>query len=204
MKKLGIAAHFFRVNGFGVRVFKEAQEVAPAFREYLGEAQSVGFGGSGTLRQLGLDAIVREAGLEFFDHWEEGLDEEAEWRRRLAQGRADVFATSANAATSDGRLVLIDGIGNRVAASVFGPKRVLFVVGKNKVVHKLDDAIGRARNVAAPRRSAELGLQAPCVKDGRCHDCKSTRRICRSLLIIERPSFGMQVDVWLVHQDLGL
>jgi hypothetical protein len=191
-------------HGFAARRFDEAPEVAAAFRGELDNVVSVGFGGSATLRQLGLDRIVEERGLVFHDHWQAGLAADEIRRRRLAQGRADLFVTSANALTRQGQLVLTDGVGNRLAASVFGPKRVLFIVGENKIVDDLKAALDRIRTIAAPRRAAELKLNLPCVKTGACAECCSPARVCNATLILERPSMGLPTAVWLVRGAWGL
>ncbi len=191
-------------HGFAARSFAESAEVVAAFRTELASVTSVGFGGSATLRQLGLDRVVAELGLPFHDHWAAGLSAEEVWQRRLAQGRADLFVTSANALTGQGHLVLTDGVGNRIAASVFGPRRVLFVVGENKIVPDLAAAHDRIHTVSAPRRAAEMKLKVPCVVTGECSDCNSPARVCRGTLILERPSMGLPTTVWLVRGDWGL
>lgn len=204
MNRLVIAEEHFRRHGFAVQFFNEAEAVQAAFRERLTQYASVGFGGSATLRQLALDEIAREAGIPFFDHWQPGIDKTEDRRRRLEQGRAELFVTSANAATTDGRLVLRDGIGNRLAAAVFGPKHVLFAVGENKLTDNLEQALQRIREIAAPKRAAQLKTATPCVETGECRDCQSPQRICRATLIIERPSMGMTAEVWLLAGAWGL
>jgi len=204
MSRLLFAEEHFRRHGFRVEVFPEAAAVQTAFRARLRDCASVGFGGSATLRQLGLDTIARETNIPFFDHWQPGIDKEEEWRRRLAQGRAELFVTSVNAASADGRLVLRDGIGNRLAAAVFGPRRVIFVLGENKLTDNLDQALQRIRETAAPQRAAQMKVATPCVETGKCLDCQSPQRICRATLIIERPSFGMTAEVWLLAGAWGL
>jgi LUD domain len=201
--ELSAAADALTKNGFKVRQFAATEDVAGPFAELIRDAKSIGFGGSATLRELGLDEIAKQAGTTFFDHWVKGLDSAAEWEARQNQGRAELFVTSANG-VGGGRLVLIDGVGNRLAASVFGPKRVLFVVGRNKIEPTVEAALHRAKHVAGPKRAAQLGVATPCVEDGRCHDCRSAKRICRATLIVDRPSFGMDVSVWLIDADLGL
>ncbi|MDP8225526.1 MAG: lactate utilization protein [Candidatus Lernaella stagnicola] len=201
---MNVAARSFKENGFQTLIFKKAADVRAAFAERLAKVDSVGFGGSATLRELELDVVAEDADVHFHNHWRPGLSSEEEWQERLAQGRADLFLTSANAATIDGQLVIVDGVGNRLAAAVFGPREVIFVLGENKIVRNLDAALQRVKRVAAPQRARQLDASTPCTSDGRCHDCRAPSRICRSTLIIERPSFGMRVDVWLVRANLGL
>ncbi|HPQ67803.1 MAG TPA: lactate utilization protein [bacterium] len=202
--KLEQAARAFERNGFSVRVFAQAEEVKAAFAEQLRDVREVGFGGSATLRELGLDEIARRSGATFHDHWQPGLSRNDEWEIRLRQGRADLFVTSANAATVAGELLLVDGIGNRLAAAVFGPRHVLFVVGENKLTDNVEAARRRVREIAGPQRAAQMGVDVPCAKTGVCTDCRSPKRICRGTLIIERPSMGLTATVWLVRGAYGL
>lgn len=197
-------AGVFQRHDFGFRVFSLPEEVQEAFAKEIERVKSIGFGGSATLRQLKLDRVAQKAGLPLVDHWEEGLSGEEVWQQRLAQGRSEMFVTSANAVTSQGQLVLVDGVGNRLAASVFGPRKVLFVVGENKIVSDLNEAFIRIKTVAAPQRAAELNIEVPCAKNGECTDCVSPGRICRGTLIIERPSMGLSALVWLVRGQWGL
>ncbi len=202
--KLEQAAQAFERNGFSVRVFDRPEEVGAAFAEKLRNVRDVGFGGSATLRELGLDEIARRSGATFYDHWQLGLSRSDDWSMRLQQGRAELFVTSANAATIEGELLLVDGIGNRLAAAVFGPRHVLFVVGENKLTDNVEAARQRVREIAGPRRAAQMGVDVPCAKTGVCTDCRSPKRICRGALIIERPSMGLTATVWLVRGAYGL
>ncbi|NLH48747.1 MAG: LUD domain-containing protein [Myxococcales bacterium] len=202
--RLAIAAQFFAKNGFAVEVFADPEQVREAFRRRLATVRSVGFGGSATLRELGLDAVARESPAQFIDHWAAAGDKPRDWEARLDQGRAELFVTSANAATIGGQLLLTDGAGNRLAASVFGPRQVLFVLGENKIMDGLDAAWLRIKRIAAPQRARQLQMKTPCAEDGCCHDCQSPQRICRATVIIERPSFGLTAGVWLVRGGWGL
>ncbi len=100
--------------------------------------------------------------------------------------------------------MLVDGVGNRIAASVFGPKEVLFIVGENKIVANLNEGLRRIRQIAGPQRARQMGVPTPCVEAGECCDCQVPKRICRATVIIDRPSFGMKAAVWLVRANLGL
>jgi len=204
MKTIAGAMGAFQRNGFDARAFERAEQVAEAMAAELTDICSVGFGGSATLRQLHLDQVIAATDTIFFDHWQEGLNKADVWNQRLDQGRADLFVTSANAATMTGKLVLIDGVGNRAAASIFGPKRVIFIIGENKLVSDLDAGMQRIKEISAPRRAKELGVDTPCAKSGRCMDCHSPQRICRCTLIVERPSMGMTAAVWIVRGEWGL
>jgi hypothetical protein len=116
----------------------------------------------------------------------------------------DVFLTSANALTEDGLIINIDGKGNRVAATIFGPKKVYFVVGANKLVKNYSDAISRIRNYAAPLNAKRLGLATPCVESSSCQDCCSKQRICNYTTIIKRGYQEERITVLFVKEHLGL
>ena len=116
---------------------------------------------------------------------------------------SDVFLTSSNAVTMDGKLVNKDMIGNRVAAMIFGPKRVFVVVGVNKIVENVKEALERIERVAAPLNAKRLGVKTPCVETGYCTDCDSPDRICRVTTIIERRPSRTDLTVVLVNENLG-
>ncbi|HCA21328.1 MAG TPA: lactate utilization protein, partial [Lachnospiraceae bacterium] len=116
---------------------------------------------------------------------------------------ADFFLSSANAMTEDGIIVNIDGNSNRVSAIAQGPKKVLFIVGMNKICNDSDSAMKRARNVAAPINAQRFGLSTPCSKTGACMDCKSPDTICCQFLITRFSRHKDRIHVILVNDDLG-
>ena len=184
-------------RGFSVKCFASAAQAA----DYLNGAidgVSVGFGGSVTLETLGLYDRL-SAHNEVHWHWKGGPEE-----RTAARG-AKVYLTSVNGLAQTGELVNIDGSGNRVSETLFGPERLYLVVGRNKLAPTLEAAIHRARNVAAPQNAKRLGVKTPCAEKGdRCYDCASPQRICRGLVIHWRPMNGMATEVLLIDEDLGL
>ncbi len=165
------------------------------------EGSSVGWGGTVSCQQLGLLDAVRAGKYLCFDRDTAKTPEEREdaLRRCLL---VDTFLTSANAMSLDGQMVNIDGTGNRLAAIAFGPKQVIVVVGMNKVVDTLDDAIHRARTVAAPMNQQRFGFPNPCGATGTCGDCKSETCICNHILIT-RHCRGQRIKFVLVGEDLG-
>lgn len=185
-------------RGYAVRVFATGAEAA-AYLDGAIDGKSVGFGGSATLDQLGLyDALGRHNTVIW--HWKQ----EAGPARREAM-TTDVYLTSANALAETGEILNIDGTGNRVAATLFGHEKVYFVIGRNKLAPTCDKALWRARNVAAPQRAKQLGKKTPCaVKADRCYDCKSPERVCRGFVTLWGPMMGMEAEVLLVDEDLGL
>ncbi|HDR06252.1 MAG TPA: lactate utilization protein [Candidatus Coatesbacteria bacterium] len=179
---------------------------AEALRELLArvpEGAAVGAGGSLTLGQIGALEALRERGHEILTSTEPG----ATWEEKLALRKralfADVYLTGVNAMTADGELVNLDGTGNRVAATCFGPGRVIYVAGINKLAFDLEEAISRVRNHAAPANAMRLGLDTPCADTGYCHDCDSEQRICNRLVIHLRAGRG-EHSVILVGEPLGL
>lgn len=187
-----------KARGYAVQCFATAQEAA----DYLNGAidgVSVAFGGSVTLDQMGLFERLSSHNHAMW-HWREGTAEDP----RKEGLTADVYVTSVNGMDEDGDLINIDGAGNRVAASLFGHKKVYFVVGRNKLAPTYDEALWRARNIAAPKNAQRLQRKTPCaVKGDKCYDCKSPERICRALVVLWEPMMGMEAEVVLVDEDLG-
>ena len=188
-------------RGFLVSVFSTAAEAA----EYLDQSidgKTVGFGGSLTLQELGIYEKLVSHNQMF---WHQVEPPETKEAVRAAELTTQIFCTSANGLSEDGQILNIDGIGNRVAASLFGHEKVYFVIGRNKLAPTFNEALWRARNIAAPKNAARLGKKTPCaVKADRCYNCKSPDRICRNLVVLWEPSMGMETEVILVDEDLGL
>ena len=126
-------------------------------------------------------------------------------RETLMEARsAEVYITSANGVSKTGELVNIDGPGNRVSQTLFGPgKKYILSLETNKVCPDLTSAMERAKQIAAPKNAARLQVQTPCAKTGVCVDCNSPARICHSIVILERPSNGMEVEVVFVDEEMG-
>ena len=186
-------------RGYTVRVFGTGAEAA-AYLDACLDGKSVGFGGSMTLDQLGLyDLLARHNTVLW--HWR-SEDKNAARRAALT---ADVYLTSANGLAETGEILNIDGAGNRVAATLYGHEKVYFVIGRNKLAPTYDEAVWRARNIASPQNARRLGRKTPCaVKGDRCYDCKSPERICRGLVTLWGPMMGMEAEVLLIDEDLGM
>ena len=151
-------------------------------------AQSVGWGGSESVKEIGARDAIVATGKEIRAH----------------QTVMDLFLLSANAITSDGVIVNIDGTGNRIAASIYGPKRVVYVIGKNKVVNGgVLEAIARAKRCACPPNCRRLSKKTPCAEHGICADCTSPDRICKVTAIFDRAPSRTPTKVILVDEDLG-
>ena len=170
----------------------------------LGEGTAtVGFGGSKSVEALGLPQAFAERGAKTLIHG--GLPPEEKARVMAEQKTCDLFLLSANAVTVSGELVNVDGVGNRVSASIHGPKRVVFVVGRNKLVRGgLSEALARVHRAAAPANCFRLGRRTPCAQTGVCADCSSPERICNVTVILERRPSATDMYVLVVNDDLGL
>lgn len=183
-------------RGFQTSCFTTAKEAADYLDAQI-DGATVGIGGSMTIQAMGLSERLSKHN-EVIWHWEGG-----ELRRAML---ADVYLTSVNGLAETGEIVNIDGNCNRVAASMFGPKRVYYVVGINKIAPDFEKALWRARNVAAPKNAQRLGKKTPCaVKADRCYDCKSPEGICRGLSVLWRKPTGFeQAEVVLIEEELGM
>ncbi|MBR0514629.1 MAG: lactate utilization protein [Clostridia bacterium] len=163
------------------------------------EGSSVTMGGAMSAHEIGLVDALKKGNYHFIDR-----DAIADKRAAmLAAYDADFFLTSANAMTSDGEMVNIDGNANRVSAIAQGPKKVLVIVGMNKICGDLDSAMKRARNVAAPINAQRFGLNTPCSKTGACMNCKSPDTICCQFLITRYSRHADRIHVILVNDSLG-
>ena len=160
---------------------------------------SVTMGGAMSAHEIGLVQTLKEGNYNFIDR-DAYEDKRA---AMLAAYDADVFLSSANAITEDGVLVNIDGNANRVSAIAQGPKKVVFIVGMNKVCLDVDSALKRARNVAAPINAQRFGLNTPCCKTGSCMDCKSPDTICCQFLVTRFSRHAERIHVILVNDTLG-
>ncbi|MBP5414586.1 MAG: lactate utilization protein [Lachnospiraceae bacterium] len=163
------------------------------------EGSTVTMGGAMSAHEIGLVDALKKGNYNFIDR-----DQETDKRAAmLAAYDADVFLSSANAITNDGVMVNIDGNSNRVSAIAQGPKKVVFIVGMNKVCDDIDGAMKRARNVAAPINAQRFNLDTPCAKTGACFNCKSPDTICCQFLITRYSRHEGRIHVILVNDNLG-
>ncbi len=185
-------------RGYKVSLFDTACEAA----DYIDSAVdgvSVGIGGSATVKDIEVYEKLISHNTVYW-HWKQEPDEA---RKRAAE--TDIYLTSANALAETGEMVNIDGIGNRVSSTLFGHKKIYFIIGTNKITDTYEEAVWRARNIAAPLRAAQLNKNTPCaVKGGKCYDCKSPERICRGMVTLFAPMSGMEAEVILIKKSLGL
>ena len=196
-EKLTQIAQTLRANGFAVSLFETGAEAA-AYLDRVIDGKTVGFGGSVTLRDMGLYRML-SAHNQIFSHMETG-----DMSQIRGAATAQVYLTSVNALAETGELINIDSFGNRIAASVYGHEKVYFVIGRNKLAGSMDEAIRRARNVAAPLNARRKQTKTPCAATAdHCYDCRSPERICRAMTLIWQPMIGMESEIVLINEDLG-
>ncbi|MDD2540396.1 MAG: lactate utilization protein [Desulfuromonadaceae bacterium] len=199
------AVESLKRNGFTARFYATPQTAAEYITAEAVEAVSIGFGGSMTIASMGVEQLLREQGKEILNHSNPSLsrDEKLEVMRR--QLTCDLFLCGSNAVTLSGELVNIDGIGNRVASMLFGPRKVIVVAGRNKLVDgSIQDAITRIKNWATPPNAKRLAYNTPCASTGFCSNCNSPERICRVTTVIDRKPRLTDLHVLVVNADLGL
>ena len=184
------------MTGYYAASAEEAKKIA---LDLIPEGSSISMGGGMSVHEIGLVETLKEGNYNFIDR------DKAEDKRAamLAAYDADFFLSGCNAMTEDGVLVNIDGNANRVSAIAQGPKKVIFIVGMNKVCDDVDGAMKRARNVAAPINAQRFGLDTPCCKTGSCMNCKSPDTICCQFLITRFSRHEDRIHVILVNDSLG-
>ena len=196
MADLKKAAENLKARGFSVQTFQTAEEAA-AYLNGAIDGKTVGFGGSVTLRDMGLYESLSTHNSVYW-HWQGTPISTGEAEK------AQIYLSSVNGLDEEGDLINIDGNGNRVASMLYGHEKLYLVVGRNKLAGTYDEALWRARNIAAPKNAQRLQTKTPCAVNGdRCYDCKSPSRICRGLAVLWRPMSGMETEIVLIDQDLG-
>lgn len=185
-------------RGFRVHRFATGAEAADYLVQTL-HGTGIGIGGSVTIDTLDVYDRLCESN-EVFWHWKNHAPE-----TRERAGKAETYLCSANGVSENGEIVNIDGFGNRVAGTIYGPERVFLVVGRNKIAPDLTGAIDRARNIAAPLNARRLNRHTPCaVGEPRCHDCRSPEKVCGVMTVFFMPPTSIkEFHVILVDEDLG-
>ncbi len=191
----------FKSKGYSVSYFETAKEAAEYLNEKI-DGVTVSSGGSMTVGELGLVESLSKHNT-YLSHWNppEGMTVEEVMQQAM---HTDVYLLSANGASETGELVNIDGTGNRVAASLYGHKKVYFILGVNKFAPDLEGAIHRARNIASPLNAKRLGKNTPCaVKGDRCYNCNSPERICKAMSIHFENVRSCEQEIVIVGETLG-
>lgn len=188
------------MNGY---LAKDKEEIIDIIENILNKGNVVSCGGSMSLFETGIIEYLRNGKFEFLDRYKEGLSREDIGKIYRDSFFADAYFTSSNAITEEGELYNVDGNGNRVAAMLFGPKKVIVVVGVNKIVKDIDEAIKRNREIAAPANAKRLNRNTPCAKVGHCMDCNSNERVCNEYSIIKRQGNKDRIHVIFLNEELG-
>jgi L-lactate utilization protein LutB len=200
-----ITVDSLRKNGFTAFNVPSKDEALKKLLEIIPVDAKVGVGGSVTIREIGLVKALEERGNPVADHWRPGLSKEELRRVRRSHLTSDVFLSSSNAVTMDGKLLNADGTGNRVAAMIFGPSKVIIVAGINKIVKNAEEGLTRIRNVASPMNANRLGYKSPCGLTGMCaeDECEPPERLCHIITILERRPNETDTTIVIVGERLG-
>ena len=184
-------------RGFIVRYFETDKEAA----KYLGDTltgKTVGIGGSVTIRDHGFYDAIKDNNNVLWHYVDTAPDTSTK------AFHAPIYISSANAIAETGEIINIDGRGNRAAAIMYDKELVYIIAGVNKIAPTIEDAMKRAREIAAPLNAKRIGTKTPCVADGKCHDCNSPERICNmAVTLMGRPLGIGRLEVILVNQDMG-
>jgi L-lactate utilization protein LutB len=190
-------------NNISAYRVENEEEALNKIGELIPEGSTIGIGGSMTLFEIGAIDYIRKGNYNVLDRYKEGLTP-AEMKEIFRKGFfADAFLTSSNAVTESGELYNVDGNGNRVAAMLFGPDKVIVVVGINKLVKDIEEAALRVEETAAPANNVRLNKTNPCTKIGHCMDCSSEGRICNEYTVIRRQGAKGRLHVIIVNKELG-
>lgn len=179
-----------------------AAECTQAILKEIPKGNTVSWGGSESIKEIGLMDAIHNGDYELIDRTAAKTPEES--RQLYAKTvMADYYLMSSNAITLDGELINIDGNGNRVACLIQGPSHVILVIGMNKVVTDVKSGIARVRNMASPANAIRLGRNLPCAATGVCHDCLSPECFCNQIVITRRSGHTGRIKVYLVAEELG-
>lgn len=202
-----------KTNGFKVEFVANSQIAKNSVLQIIPENALVGIGDSATIRQISILDELKEKKIEVINPFSEEIAAKIMAKIISREQRidmlkkavlCDVYLTGTNAVTTDGKLVNIDGVGNRVAGMIFGPRKAIIVVGRNKIVDSVDEALLRIKNVIAPVHAKAKNYSTPCAFTGKCSNCSSKERICNITVIMERKPIYSDITVLVVDEDLGL
>ncbi len=190
-------------NGMNGYLVNSHEELIEKINELTNDGDTVSCGGSMSLFETGVIDYLRSGKYNFLDRYEDGLSKDDLKKLYRNTFSADVYFTSTNAITEKGELYNVDGNGNRVAAMLYGPDKVIIIAGINKIVENIEEAIKRNERVSAPANRKRLNRATPCVKVGHCMDCSSEERICNEYTIIRRQGNKDRIHVIFLNEELG-
>lgn len=196
-------------NNFDAKLAENNNTVKKIVLSSISKNAIVGVGDSATIRQIGIVEELEKRGIRVLNPFSRELTiDAAKTMVRDDISRqiffCDVLVSGTNAVTVDGKLVNIDAVGNRVASMIFGPRKVIVVAGRNKIVKDVDEALYSIKNLIAPFHARTKGFATPCAQTGKCSDCSAPKRICSVISIIEKRPWRTEISVILVNEDLGL
>jgi len=189
-------------NDFNAIYLATKDEVIEFIMKYVKVGTKVGFGGSMTITDMKIQDKVDAVGGIVFDHGRASSQEEAVSIAR-EEIFSDLYLCSSNSITLDGTLINVDGMGNRVAAMTFGPRKVIVVVSVDKICKDEAAAFERLENIASPMNNKRLEKPNPCSKTGICMNCKSQTRICRVYSIMRRKPMTTDITVIIMGESGG-
>jgi L-lactate utilization protein LutB len=198
-----------RANGFEAFLAENRDVAKQIVLASISKDAIVGVGDSATVRQIGIVEELEKIGITVLNPFSKNLTtDEAKTMVRDDISRqifsCHLFVSGTNAVTSDGKLVNVDAVGNRVASMMFGPRKVFIIAGKNKIVRGVNEALYRIKNLIAPFHARTKGFTTPCAHTGKCSDCSAPKRICSVTSIIEKRPWRTEMTIILVNEDLGL
>ena len=198
-----------RANGFEASLAENRSAALQIVLASISKDSIVGVGDSATIRQIGIIEELEKKGITVLNPFSKNLTtDEAKTMVRDDISRqifsCDLLVSGTNAITADGKLVNTDAVGNRVASMIFGPRKVLVIAGKNKIVKDVSEALYRIKNLIAPFHAKTKRFATPCAQTGRCSDCSAPKRICSVTSIIEKRPWRTAMKIVIVNEDLGL
>ena len=198
---LNSVAEKLNSHGFHAQVLSSAAKARAEVLRLIPEHATVGVGGSMTVLTMGLHESLAEEGRTVYWHWLMPV-EKREVAQELAH-KADFYLVSANGVTANGELLYMDSKSNRTGTILYGPKKVIVVVGRNKIVADEAEGLNRIKTVACPQNARRLNLDTPCATLNHCTDCRSPQRMCKAFVRIMEPPGGRDFHVLLVDDTLG-
>jgi len=206
--KLETVKAALELNNFEVFIADTSKDASKLVLDQIIPAldlKSISWGGSMTFVGTGLyDKLKDQSGVKVLDTYDKSLSSDENFQLRRQALLTDLFVTGTNAVTEDGYLVNLDMLGSRVGALTFGPKNVLVLTGRNKLVPDIESAMDRIKTYAAPANAMRLDMKTPCVKTGECSECTSPGRICNTWTITQKSFPKKRVKIVLINEDLGL
>ena len=192
----------FKLRNIEVKYFENIGQAKESILSLIPMKATVGIGHSATLQKMNITEELISRGNTVFD--KELAKDKIECKELKKKALlTDWYITGSNAISEDGRIVNVDHSGNRAAAIIFGPDNVIIVVGKNKIVNTLEEAVKRVKNIACPLNAKRAGFNPPCVVLNKCIDCTSSERVCNSLSIIEGQSDKNRIKLFIIDEELG-